>query len=277
MPDPGDNIDKAKQKAVDNLKAKIEQMNDLAYTVVTTALENNFDFKAGKVEQNRNFIKQLNKLSVQILDLLQTTPKFTGPVSSFIKDLQPIYDEISSFQKTINGITVPALDTVRTIVVTEVIDQLLNNGLNSGFVQPLRDLIYQNFTSGLSLKDAKVQIKDFIAGGKDVTGKLERYIDQTAQQAVDSYSGMINKKLLEQFKYDTLLVTGTLIDTSSPQCRFVINDLDRRVTKENFDELKKIGLKHGFLKTTTFESLPIDLDHWGCRHGFYPYISKKVA
>src|SRR6185369_16661433 len=272
MADPGKNIDDKKQKAIDALKAKIDQMNDAAYNIFIQVIEETFDFKQGLAQMTASFIKQLNKLSLEVLDLLQNEPKFTGPIGAFIKKLEPISDAISEFQKKTNGITVPDYVTAKKIVIDEIIDQMTNNGLNQGFVQPLRDLIHQNFTSGLSLSEAKTQIKDFIKGGKDTTGKLSQYVEQTAQQAVDSYSGIINKKLLEQFSYDGLIMTGSLIETSSPQCKYAVNELNRRITPENWPALKKKAENNGLIEGTDFENLPLNQLHWGCRHGFYPII-----
>jgi hypothetical protein len=278
MPDRGKNIDDAKQKAIDALNARIDEMGKAAYDILLKAIEQDFDFKAGKFEVHKDFVKQLNKLSVDVLDLLQKEPKFTGPVSQFVKRLQPISEEISSFQKQVNGIDVPAFETVKKVIQDEIIDKMLDNGLNQNFVQPLRDLVFQNATSGLSLADAKVQLKEYINGGKDVSGKLGRYLEQTAEQAVDSYSGMINKKLLENFEYDGLLMTGSLIDNSSPQCRFVIDELGGKITRENWPlVVKHVGKNAQLIEGTTFDNLPVNRLHWGCRHSFYPVINKKTA
>lgn len=278
MPD-SKTIDKAKQKAIDELRAKLGQMNNAAIDIVFKAIENNFDFTGGKVQQTAAFIKQLNRMTLEILDLAQTTPKFTGPIGSFVKRLDSISDAITDFQKQTNNITVPDFVTAKKIVIDEVLDQMTNNGLNQGFVQPLRDLIHQAFTSGLSLSDAKDQIKEYIKGGRDITGKLGRYIEQTAQQSVDAYSGAINQKLLEQFSFDGLLITGSLIDNSSPQCRFAINELGGLITRENWPQVKaKATKKFPLIEGTTFDNLPITKLHWGCRHNFYPKkIIKKAA
>lgn len=143
------------------------------------------------------------------------------------------------------------------------------------FVQPLRNLIYQNATSGLTIPQAKQQIKEYIKGGKDMSGKLGRYIEQTSLQAVSTYSGAINMKLLQTFDYNGLLVTGTLIDNSSPQCIFAVDDLNRKLPREKWSEFKKIGLKNGLTEETTFDNIPVLLAHWGCRHGWYPVILKN--
>lgn len=278
MPDPGRDIEKAKQKAIDALNARINEMGAAAYDILLKAIEDTFDFKAGKIEVEKGFTEQLNKLTVDVLDLLQTTPKFNGPVSQFVKRMQPISDAITDFQKSTNNIKVPAFETAKNIVIDEILDKMLNNGLNQKFVIPLRNLIYQNATGGLSLRDARTQIKEFISGGKDVTGKLGQYLEQTAIQAVDSYSGAINTKILEQFDMDGLLITGSLIDNSSPQCKFAINELNGLITRENWPKVKAIGEKQsGWIEGTSFDNLPIQRLHWGCRHNFYPKILKKTA
>jgi hypothetical protein len=278
VPDPGNDIKKAKQKAVDALKSRISEMNTSAYEILLKAIEGAFDIKGGKIQGGADFIKKLNRLTIQVLDLIQSEPKFTGPVSQFVKRMTPISEAITEFQKTTNNIKVPDFEVQKKIVIDEVVDKMLNNGLNQHFVQPLRDLLYQNVSGGLSLSDARIQIKEYISGGKDVSGKLGSYVEQTAVQAVDAYSGIINTKLLETFDYDGLLITGSLIDNSSPQCRYAIETLKGKITRENWPEVEKIGKKFkGWIDGTTFDNLPANKLHHGCRHNFYPVIIKKAA
>lgn len=277
MPNTGNDILKAKQKALDALNKRIGEMSSSAYQILLQSIETNFDIKGGSIVGGKDFVKQLNKLTIEVLDLIQSEPKFTGPVGQFVNRFNPISEAITDFQKDVNGIKVPAYEAAKTIVIDETLDKMLNNGLNQKFVQPLRDLIYQNVTGGLSLKDARKQIKEYIQGGKDVTGKLGSYVEQTAQQAVDAYSGIINTKLLDTFEYDGLLITGSLIDNSSPQCRFAIEELGGIITRENWPKVKEIALKNGLIEGTTFDNLPLNKLHWGCRHSFFPKIIKKAA
>lgn len=277
MPDYARDIEIAKQQAIDALNSHIDEMGESAYDIMLQAIEDTFDFKTGKIVADKDFIKKLNKLTVAVLDLLQITPKFSGPVSQFVKRMPTISEAITTFQDNINNITVPEFEVAKKIVIDETLDQMLGNGLNQNFVIPLRDLVYQNVTSGLSLKDAREQIKLYIQGGKDVSGKLGKYMDQTAIQAVDSYSGAINKKLLETFDYDGLLITGSLIDTSSPQCRYSIEDLNGKITRDNWSDVKAhVGKNAPLIPGTTFDNLPVNRLHWGCRHSFYPIIIKNI-
>lgn len=276
MIDYAKKIEQAKQEAVKALNSEINKMESSTYNIMLKVIDDTFDVKAGSIVEDKDFVDKLNQMTADVINLIQKAPEFKGPVSKFVKRMDNISDGISSFQQQVNGITVPAFETAKNTVIDETINQMLGNGLNQNFVQPLRNLIYQNVTSGLSLSQVKKQIKEFIDGGKDTTGKLHRYIDQTAQQAVDSYSGAINKKLLEIFNYNGLLITGSLIDTSSPQCRYAIKELNGKITRDNWsDVVDHVGVKYPLIPGTTFDNVPINRLHWGCRHSFYPIIIKE--
>lgn len=276
MPDTGQDIIKAKQKAIDALNSRIDEMGRAAYSILLQAIEETFDFKSGKIQVQKDFVKQLNRLTVDVLDLLQKEPKFSGPVSQFVKRLTPISEAITDFQKNVNGVKVPPFDVAKGVVIDEIVDKMLNNGLNQKFVQPIRDIIYQNATTGLSLSDARIQLKELAATG--TAGKLGSYIENTAIQAVDAYTGAINTKLLEEFDYDGQLITGSLIDNSSPQCRFAIEKLNGKISRENWPQVEAIGKKYnGWIEGTTFDNLPTNKLHHGCRHNFFPIILKKAS
>jgi len=262
MPDYGKDIAKAKQKALDALNARIDEMGKATYEILLKAIEDTFDFKEGKIQGGKDFIKQLNKLTIDVIDLIQSEIKFTGPVSRFVKRTTPT----------------PAFERAKKIIIDEIIEKMLNNGLNQHFVHLLRDLIYQNTSSnGLSLSDATIQIEKYIEDGKDVSGELNQYIEETAIQAVSAYNRMISTKMMEEFDFDGLIMTGTLIDNSSPQCKYVKNELGGIITRENWPKVKAIAEKNGLIMGTTFDNLPFNLLHLYCRHDFGPIILKKSS
>jgi len=180
-------------------------------------------------------------------------------------------DLINDFQKS-QGVNIKQarLGAVQEIVVNEVINRYSENGLNPGFVQPLREILFNNVTGGLNKKEAMAQLKDYIASGKDESGKLHRYIEQTAQHGVDSYTGAINTRIMETFKINTMIMSGSLIATSSNQCRFAIEKMGGIIDRKDWPKLKKLAEKDGLIEGTTFDNLPINKLHWGCRHEFTP-------
>lgn len=274
MPEDGKNIDKKKEDIFSEIAQRLTDMSNEAYKIMMDQIENELKFDSGKIVAGNDFVKRLNILAGKVLGRLQDSPTFNGPVSKFVKRMPEISQEITKFQSSFNSIKVPAFETTKKVIIDEIINAMLDNGLNQNFVQPLRDLIYRNATTGgLSLSGARELVKDYIKGGKDQSGKLKSYIDQTAQQGVDMYSGAINKKLMETFNYNGMLITGTIIDHSSPQCRYSINDLGGTIKRSDWPDVKaKANKKFPLIEGTTFDNLPIMLLHWGCRHGFYPIM-----
>jgi len=265
-------IDKKKEEVIQSLAESLADMSNEAYRVILEELEKEFKFEDGKFVTGSDFNDRLNRLTNNTISRLQESPKFAGNISKFIKRLPEISDAIGKFQMQY-GVKVPEMVGVKKVIVDEIINQMLDNGLNQNFVQPLRDMIYRNATTGLSLSQARKDIEEYIKGGNDKSGKLHSYIEQTAQQSVDMYSGAINKKLMELFDYNAMIVTGTIIDNSAPQCIYAVQDLKGVIKRSDWPSVKdKATKKAEIIPGTTFNNLPIMLLHWGCRHGFYPVI-----
>jgi hypothetical protein len=117
---------------------------------------------------------------------------------------------------------------------------------------------------------ARQQVQDFIVTGQDTTGKLGQYLEMTAEQGTDSYTGAINARIMQVFKVDTYIMSGSLIKTSSPQCRYCINELGGLIDRADWPEIKKIAVDNGLIEGTTFDNLAFNKLHWKCRHEFTP-------
>jgi hypothetical protein len=198
---------------------------------------------------------------------------YNGAVTRYVKDLSALSDAIEGYQTAVSKIDWARanIGPTQKIVVNEIVKAYTDAGLNAEFVQPLRDLLYQNTLAGTSLKDAQKQIKEYVISGQDKSGKLKSYVTSTAQQAADSYTGAINKKLMDTFDYPYLIMSGSLIETSSPQCVEAIEGHKGVFGEKYFNEtLKPIAVKNGLMKNTTFQNLPFNKLHWGCRHEFTP-------
>lgn len=269
-------IDEAKDLASGAVTGNTGEMEDAVSETVVSSMEHNFNFRNGLIVVTKEFGKQFGAFINDILSKLKIEPRYVGNVSEVVKRIPEIKTAIDEFQKD-QGINVGSDELAKKIVTDEFINQSLKQGLNSNFLQPLRDLMYQDALTGLSVTDAKKLINNYVRSGKDRSGKLKSYVEQTAMQAVDAYAGMISVKLMDEFSYDALLVTGSLIDTSSPQCRFAIEDLGGVIRRSDWSKVKKIAEKHGLIKGTTFDNLPVNQLHWGCRHSFYPIKLKMTA
>lgn len=252
---------------------KLPNLEKQAFDLLRRWVDENLDTSKGFILPNDSALKGLNTFSDTYTALVTELADYRGSVGQFLKNFKDIRTLMTEFQ-TSQGVDVKQarLGAVQEIVVNEIVNRYSENGLNAGFVQPMRELLYNNIVGGLSKTDALDQLKDYIASGKDTTGKLGRYLEQTAQQGVDSYTGATNTRIMQTFEINTMFMSGSLIATSSPQCRFAINRLNAIIDRKDWPDLKKLAEKHGLIEGTTFDNLPFNKLHWGCRHEFTPTV-----
>lgn len=261
-------------------RAVIERLPSLekaAYQLMVEFVDNNFDTKGGRFVVDENVLRALNVFVDQYLGAFTQAAPYRGAVSEYLKNFKDITTLINNFQ-TDQGLDVKKaqLGAVQEIVLNEIVNRYSENGLNPGFVQPMRQLLFNNAVGGLNKAQAMAQLQEYIAGGKDTTGKLHRYLEQTAQQGVDSYTGAVNVKIMQTFKINTMIMSGSLIATSSPQCRLAITGLDGIIDREDWPELEALAKQHGLIEGTTFDNLPLNKFHWGCRHEFTPAVLSEA-
>lgn len=266
-------LNELKAKAEKSFIADLPSIEKAAYQLAVDYVDSKLDTKGGRIVPNEAALLALNKFTDDFLGAFTEAKPYKGAVGEYLKNFKSIGDIMQEFQKS-QGVDVKQarLGAVQEIVVAEIVNQYSENGLNPGFAQPLRQILFQNITGGMNKLEAMAQLRDYIQSGKDQTGKLGRYIEQTAQQGVDSYTGAVNTRIMQTFKINTYIMSGSLIATSSQQCRFAISDLGGIIERKDWPKLEKLAQQDGLIEGTTFDNLPINKLHWGCRHEFTPIV-----
>jgi hypothetical protein len=270
-------IESLKAETENRVIGVIPDFEDYAYSALLDWISEHLDTKGGNLVANAETIAVLNDFDNSFLRVLNSMKAYNGAVSSLVKDLPKVGDAIEQYQTSVNGIGWAAAEVgpVQKLVVNEIVNAYTDNGLNANFVQPLRNMLYQNIAAGASVKDVKTILKDYIKSDDEAPSTLSRYITQTSQQAVDSYAGAINKKLMDTFKYPYLQMSGSLIKTSAPQCVMGIKEFDGSISEQIWEnDIKPLAESNGLIEGTTFKNLPFNRLHWGCRHEFTPTMVK---
>jgi hypothetical protein len=245
-------------------------------------LVNNLDIKKGAVGVNDDLTAKMNEFLNVVVDLVNKSKGYETKLTGFLGDLDTIQKNNERFHGSFNNfnINTAGVKNVQRTVVEEIINQYTGNGLNPNFAAPLRDGIFRNILAGANMKDIRQYLQTYIIGGEDQSGKLYRYLNQTAQQAVDSYTGMINQQLNKDFKFTGYIISGSLIETSSDQCIYAVEHSHDPGGYLSFPEWNTVldiarnNKKAKLIDGTTLVNLPINKLHWGCRHDFTPVIVK---
>lgn len=266
-------LNEVKAQAERAVISEIPSIEKIAYQLAVEFVDDALDTQNGRIVANEAALRALNNFADQYLGAFTTNKQYKGVVSGYLKNFKSVTNLMTEFQKGQGfDIKQARFGFTQEIVMAEIINRFSENGLNPGFVQPMRQILFNNITGGTNKTEAMGQIKEYIAGGKDKTGKLGRYVEQTAQQGVDSYTGAINARIANTFKIDTYIMSGSLIATSSEQCRYGIEKLGGIIDRADWPRIKAIAEKNGLIEGTTFDNLPFSRLHWNCRHDFTPVI-----
>jgi hypothetical protein len=246
-------------------------------------LIDNLDIKRGKVDVDEDLSSKMDDFLNAVVGIVNDNTRFQSTLTKFLGDLRTIQENNIKFHATTNNfdIETAGVKEVQKTMVNEIIEQYTGNGLNADFATPLKDGIFRNILAGANMRDIKQVLNSYILSGADNSGKLSSYLDQTAMQAVDSYTGAINQKLAADFKYTGYIISGSLIETSSKQCVFAVSKAGATGGYLSFKDWEKVldiaknNPKARLITGTTVKNLPLNKLHWGCRHDFTPFIFKS--
>lgn len=246
-------------------------------------LIDNLDIKRGQIQVDEELSKIMDDFVRTVVETVNSAPTFQSTLKRFLQDLTTIQTNNKLFHSTTNNFNIETagVTDVQKAVVGQIIDQYTANGLNAHFATPLKDNIFRNILAGANMREVKQVLQTHILGGNDKSGKLGQYLDQTAMMAVDSYTGAINQQLVKEFTFTGYIISGSLIETSSKQCVYAVENADQEIGYLNFEEWEKIldmarnNPKAKLIEGTTIKTLPLNKLHWGCRHDFTPIIMAK--
>lgn len=273
------NLNKLKDAAISrwgNLTQLERQVFDASYDW----LINNLEVKRGEITVDEDLSRHMDDFLQAVVRIVNDSPVFQSRLKGFLADLSTIQGNNKKFHSTTNkfNIETSGVTSVQKAVVDEVIEQYTGNGLNAHFAAPLKDNIFRNILAGANLKDVKQVLQAHILSGGDASGKLGQYLNQTAVQAVDTYTGAINQQLFKEFDFTGFIISGSLIETSSKQCVYAVEQSDGSGGYLNNKEWEKVldiarnNEKAKLIEGTTLKNLPLNKLHWGCRHDFTPAI-----
>lgn len=278
------NLDRLKRLAIN----RWDVLSTIERAVVDGSFEwlvNNLEIKRGEIIVDEDLSSLMDDFMKAVVDTINDVPLFQSKLKSFLQDLTTIQTNNKRFHSTTNNFNIETagVTNVQKAVVGEIIDQYTANGLNVHFAAPLKENIFRNILAGANMKEVKQVLQTYVLSGQDKSGKLGSYLDQTAQQAVDSYTGAINQELVKEFTFTGYIISGSLIETSSKQCVTAVNEADQQFGYLSYEDWEKIleiarnNPKARLIPGTTIKNLPLNKLHWGCRHDFTPVImnSKK--
>jgi hypothetical protein len=263
------------------------------YTKISNIATDNFNIKAiEKLLLNEilgNVRKGLNTSNNKITGLsssagrmisdsiraLYDTNQYKNSLASLLSDVQGLgVSKVGVYVGDGLEVAISDLSEAQSVAYDSLLDSLNESGLNQRFNQPIRQLIYQNVRDGASQTVLEKAIKSYVLTETGSKSELNRYINSVSIQSADAYSSAIDQEVYKRFKprLTHIRVVGSLIDTSSRQCRRAVLVYDREIPIDKLDEWIAYAKENGASQTLNANNLSSLKAHYGCRHQFVPVI-----
>lgn len=222
--------------------------------------------------------KSAGRMISDSIQALYDTNQYKNSLASLLSDVQGLgVSKIGVYSNSAMEVAISDLSEAQSIAYDSLLDSLNESGLNQRFNQPVRQLIYQNVRDGASQSMLEKAIRSYVLTDNGSKSDLNRYINSVSIQSADAYSSAIDQEVYNRYKTKIthIRVVGSLIETSSRQCRQAVIKYEREIPIDKLHEWISYAKDNGGSQTLNENNLSSLKAHYGCRHQFVPVILKK--
>ena len=234
-------------------------------------------------------VKLLSNINQDIESIILDDTDYLEAVAKFSK----LYDKVTalnySYFKSIESKFKPSkvIEEVRKQSVSLVIDGLTEAGLQTNFINPVREIINTYVTTGGSYSKLSGELNNYINGYNSDAGPIDgsfvKFTKQITTDAINQYNAQVNQITSADLGWEWYRYIGSNIKTTRTFCEALTkkeyyhrSEL-AQIIKGNFKEFKemkgeiynKTGLPQGMYDDTNTSNFPIYRGGYNCGHQAY--------
>lgn len=217
-------------------------------------------------------IDLLNEIDEKIVKQLQG---WGGNVKEYLRNFETIKQFNFDAQKSVNDLSQKELEDlvnpIQKALTQQTIDGLTGSGVNSQFIEPVKQGIFKNLVAGSTISDLENALRTWTTTTQAGNSLLRRYVTQVSRDALNQFDGQVNSAIAQEFELDAFRYVGSLIDDSRPQC---IRWAGRGVVlKEQLEEEISWAFSNGtgMIPGTNKETFATFRGGYNCRHSAIPF------
>lgn len=161
---------------------------------------------------------------------------------------------------------------------------LLDSGVDVNFVNIILDKIQNSVTIGGNVNDLVDELEEYITGGDEGVGALQRYVSQVSSDAINQFNANYNQAVTQDLGFEWYKYIGTVIDNTRPFCndfhdkyyhKKEVEQMGEEINPFTGNKLSSAQMK-GRIKGTDKSSIFTNRGGWNCRHTFSPLATRQV-
>lgn len=263
--------------AVASFQETIPGIQDLIFSELQPIIKQ-LEIKNGTILNNLSNIKLIGGLK-NTLEKIVITAQYSSAVNDFIESFDAVSNLNQQYFKQFNQAFTPSetLPVLKELTIESTINDLVGQGLNVAVIDPIRDIMRQNITTGGSYADFQEQLRNFILTNDTGEGALESHTKQITIDAINQYSAQYHDAIATDLNYNWSQYLGSLLTTSRELCiqlvakRWIHKDELPEIIAGNIDGhqcklSKSTGLPLGMIPDTTASNFNIYRGGYTCGH-----------
>jgi len=273
-------IDK-KIKTIDTAELDLYgQLNDVEKIIFEDLKKaiNKLNVDGGTIQFDEKNIDLVNQLDRVMIEAIQGS-NMPSAITKYLRNFQTISDFNFDIHKNVNDLSKTELEKlvspIQKLSVERTLNGLTGSGVNTNFIEPVRQGIFQNIVAGTNRTQLEQYLSNYVLGNPNVDGLYSRYVKQVSRDALNQFDGQTNARIADEFGLDAFRYVGSLIDDSRPQCRRWIGKrvLQKSELQSEINWANNNGT--GMISGTTPDNFSIYRGGYNCRHAAIPFKLTK--
>jgi len=214
----------------------------------------------------------LNEVDQIIVNQLKA---YSPPIKAYLRNFQTIKQFNFDVQKSVNDLSQNELEDlinpIQKAITQQTIDGLTGSGVNTSFIEPVKQGIFKNIVAGSTITDLESALRTWITTTQAGNSLLRRYVTQVSRDALNQFDGQVNSKIAQEYELDAFRYVGSLIDDSRAQCiRWSGKGV---VLKEELEKEISWAISNGtgMIPGTNKETFATYRGGYNCRHSAIPF------
>lgn len=236
------------------------------------------NFESGKSLFDDENVQIINELNDVISNAIASSG-YPAKVNEYLRSFETIKEFNFDAHRDVNDLSTDEMEKlinpVQKQVTQQTIDGLTGSGIDTQFIQPMKEGIFKNIVSGATITDLETYLKGYILSDELNLGKFKKYTTQIARDTLNQFDGQVNSRIANEFGLNAFKYVGSLIQDSRPQCvRWVGKGtllLEELQTEINWANSNGSGMIPG----TTPDNFSIYRGGYNCRHSAIPFKMTK--
>jgi hypothetical protein len=249
-------LDPIERKVFEAVRSQVSKMNKNGENLV-------FD------EKNVDLLNEIDKIIAKELKA------FAPPIKDYLRNFETIKEFNFDAQKSVNDLSQKQLEDlvnpIQKAMTQQTIDGLTGSGVNSQFIEPVKQGIFKNIVAGSTISDLESALRTWLVTSQSNNSLLRRYVTQVSRDALNQFDGQVNSAIAQEFDLDAFRYVGSLIDDSRAQC---VRWAGRGVVLKSELEAEiswAFNNGSGMIPGTNKETFATFRGGYNCRHSAIPF------